>query len=468
MANILVIGSGGREHALAWKLKQSPKVGKIFAAPGNGGSSLLAENVEIKATDVLALADWAENNKIDFTVVGPDDALALGIVDEFQKRGLKIWGPGKAAAKIESSKAFAKKLMEENDIPTAEFKVFNDYGQALLYVQSHFQGSVPIAYQSMGQAYGRPSSPINGHATRPVVIKASGLALGKGVAVCETLDEAKNFLQDVMVNKIFGDSGSEVVIEEFLQGREFSVHAFCDGKNFKLFPSAQDHKTIYDNDQGPNTGGMGAIAPVPWVTNDLMKQVSSEIVKPALEGLKNLGSPFVGLLYPGLMAITADKSANYAAFVVSPFMGSIKIIEFNARFGDPETQSYMRLLKTDLYDILEACVNGSLDKINIEWSKKSACCIVLASGGYPGEYKKGLPITGIADAEKMDDIIIFHAGTAIKDGQLVTNGGRVLGVTAIADDLQTALNKAYTAIKLINFKGMRYRSDIGQKTLTYV
>jgi phosphoribosylamine--glycine ligase len=447
---ILIIGSGGREHALAWKLKQSPRVEKIYIAPGNAGTSFVGENVPISANDILALADFAQKNQIDFTVVGPDDALALGIVDEFKKRGLKIWGPSKAAAQIEASKAFAKELMKKQGIPTAGFKMFDDYEKAFTYIKNWFAG--------VGEGF-KPS-PTEVH--KPVVIKASGLALGKGVAVCKTLDEAKKFLQDVMLNKIFGDSGKEVIIEEFLQGQEFSIHAFSDGNNFQLLPSSQDHKPIYDGGLGPNTGGMGTIAPVPWVSEAMMNDVSSRIVKPELEGLKNLGSPFVGLLYPGLMAVSPSPSGRGVRGEGS----DIKVIEFNARFGDPETQSYMRLLKTDLLDILEACVNGNLDKIKIEWSKKSACCIVLASGGYPGKYEKGKAITGIKEAEKLDDIVIFHAGTILLDSNIVTNGGRVLGVTAVADDLRSALSKAYHAIKLIHFDGIQYRKDIGAKSLS--
>jgi phosphoribosylamine--glycine ligase len=490
---ILIIGSGGREHALAWKLKQSPRVGKIYIAPGNAGTAQLGENVDIKATDVTALVKFADEHKIYFTIVGPDDALALGIVDEFQKRGLKIWGPNKLAAQIEASKAFAKELMQKNNIPTAEFKTFTDYEKALKYVQEHFKRSAPI--------YGL--QPINRHATLPIVIKASGLALGKGVSVCKTTDEAKKFLKEVMVDKIFGDAGNEVVIEEFLQGQEFSIHAFSDGETFKLLPSSQDHKPIFDGGLGPNTGGMGTIAPVPWVSKAIMDEVSSKIVKPALEGLKNLGCPFVGLLYPGLMAVSppfqggVDREARRGGWSPSAFAEAsaddplnnkskwVKVIEFNARFGDPETQSYMRLLKTDLLDILEACVKGKIADIKIEWSKKYACCVILASDGYPGKYEKGKIITGIKEAEKMEDVVVFHAGTApcslppLAEGGLlvrqsfsdggggvITNGGRVLGVTAIADDLQSALDKAYAAVKLIHFDGMHYRKDIGAKSLT--
>ncbi len=444
---ILIIGGGGREHALAWKLKRSPRVGKIYTAPGNAGTSSIGENVTIAATDILALANWAQNNKIDFTVVGSDDALALGVVDEFQKRGLKIWGPSKAASQIESSKAFAKKLMKKNNIPTAEFETFTDYQKALQYIEEK---------------------------STPIVIKVSGLALGKGVTVCKTLDEAQAALKTAMIDKAFGEAGSQIVIEEFLEGQEFSIHAFCDGKNFQLLPSSQDHKPIYNGGLGPNTGGMGTIAPVPWISEAMMSEVATTIVKPALDGLKNLGSPFVGLLYPGLMAINHPHLASPLKgeeFSVplpegeGSGEGAFKAIEFNARFGDPETQSYMRLLKTDLLDILEACVDGTIDKINIKWSKKSACCVVLTSGGYPGKYEKGKTITGIKEAEKMEEVIVFQAGTSIRNNQLVTNGGRVLGITAIADNLQTALNKAYAAVKLINFEGMHYRNDIGFQSL---
>ncbi len=445
MINLLIIGSGGREHALAWKLKQSPKVGKIFIAPGNAGTAQIGANVNIQAGDFGALMDFAKKENIYMTVVGPDDPLAGGIADAFRAQGLKIWGPTKAAAEIEASKAFAKEIMQKNNIPTAEFKTFDDYDQALKFIKTFF--STP-----------HPNPPPQGEGTKKIVIKASGLALGKGVAVCQNLDEAKKFLADVMVKKIFGASGSTVVIEEFLEGMEFSIHAFSDGKTFQLLPPSQDHKAILDADKGPNTGGMGTIAPLPWVKQDLMNQVAERIVKPALEGMKKNGSVFEGLLYPGLM-MTKDGP---------------KVIEFNCRFGDPETQSYMRLLKTDLFDILDASVNGKLSEINIEWESKFACCIVLASGGYPGEYKKGLPITGVKEAEKLDDIIVFHAGTTrgassgTEDAPLATNGGRVLGVTAVADDLKTALLKAYAAVKLINFEGMHYRKDIGQKSLLVV
>ncbi len=423
MKKILVIGSGGREHALVWKLAQSPRVQKIYIAPGNMGTAALAEAVAIPATDVGGLVQFALKKNIDVTVVGPDDPLALGITDAFLEKGLKIFGPTKAAAKIEASKSFAKHFMDQADIPTAKYKTFTDYNQALEYIKS---------------------------SGLPTVIKASGLALGKGVSVCQTLDEAEQALRDSMLNKIHGEAGSEVVIEEYLAGREFSTHAICDGKSFQMFPPSQDHKRAFDGDRGPNTGGMGTIAPLPWITQDDMLEVKNHIVYRALEGLKKLGSPFSGLLYPGLMMTGGGPS----------------VIEFNARFGDPECQSYLRLLKTDLLDVFEACAQQTLLKIKIEWEPKYACCIVLASGGYPGKYEKGKEITGIAAAESLPDIIIFHAGTVIKDGKLVTNGGRVLGVTAIGDSLQEALDKAYGAVKLIHFEGMQFRTDIGKKSLS--
>jgi len=415
---------------LAWKLGQSEKVEKIFIAPGNAGTAGLGENVDIKATDIDALADFAEKEKIDLTVVGQDDPLALGIVDKFHKRGLRIWGPCKNAARIEASKSFAKGLMQRCGVPTARFQTFNTYKHALCYLES---------------------------VGAPIVIKASGLALGKGVTVCKTLDEARQALKEAMVDKTFGDAGNEVVIEEYMQGQEFSIHAFCDGKNFKLLPSAQDHKPVFDGGRGPNTGGMGTIAPVPWVTEEILGDVSDNIIAPILKGLKKEKSPFTGLLYPGLM-MTDD---------------GVKVVEFNARFGDPETQSLMRLMKTDLLSVLEASVDGKLADINIEWRPGFACCVVLASSGYPGKYEKGKKITGIEKAEKMDDIIVFHAGTTSSSplnirgnkGEIFTNGGRVLGVTATGETLQKALDKAYEAVKLIHFEGMHYRTDIGKSSL---
>ena len=422
--DILIIGSGGREHALAWKLAQSSRIGKLYVAPGNGGTRRVAENVEIDTTDIDGLIKFAEKNEIGLTVVGPDDPLALGIVDAFRSRGLRIFGPTRAAAEIESSKAFAKNFMSEVSIPTATFKIFSEYDKALSYIRER---GVPI------------------------VVKASGLALGKGVYVCKTLAEAEVALKEIMVDNLHKEAGSEVVVEEFLDGQEISIHAFCDGKTFVLLPPAQDHKPIYDNDEGKNTGGMGTIAPLSWVSEDTLKIVSEQIVRPTLEALTKCGRPFTGLLYPGLKITSSG----------------LKVLEFNARFGDPETQSYMRLLKTDLLDILEACVDGTLAELAIEWHSGFAVCVVIASGGYPNEYRKGVPIRGVAEAECVSNIVVFHAGT-IFENELETSGGRVLSVSATGDTLRDALNSAYEAARLIQFEGMQYRSDIGAKALSIV
>lgn len=419
--NVLIIGNGGREHALAWKLSQSSRIGKLFVAPGNGGTRQVAENVGIDATDIDGLVQFTTINEIGLTVVGPDDPLALGVVDAFQARGLRIFGPTRAAAEIESSKAFAKNLMSEAGIPTATFQIFSEYDKALAYVRE--RGA-------------------------PIVVKASGLALGKGVYVCKTLIQAEAALAEIMLDNVHKDAGKEVVIEEFLDGQEISIHAFCDGKTHVLLPPAQDHKPIRDNDEGKNTGGMGTIAPVSWVSADVMQNADELIVRPTLQALAEHGRQFSGLLYPGLKVTTSGA----------------KVLEFNARFGDPETQSYMRLLKTDLLDILEACVNGTLAELAIEWHSGFAACVVIASGGYPDEYKKGLPLRGIAEAERVPNVVVFHAGT-IFDGELKTSGGRVLGVTAIGNTLRNALDHAYEAAKLIEFEGKQYRSDIGAKAI---
>lgn len=419
--NILIIGSGGREHALAWKLAKSPRIGKLYVAPGNGGTRQVAENILIDTKDIDGLIKFAEKNEIGLTVVGPDDPLALGVVDAFQARGLRIFGPTRAAAEIESSKAFAKNLMSEANIPTATFKIFNEYDKALSHVRE---------------------------CGAPIVIKASGLALGKGVYVCKTLAQAEGALAEIMIDNVHKEAGNEVVIEEFLDGQEISIHAFCDGKTFVLLPPAQDHKPIRDNDEGKNTGGMGTIAPVSWVNANTLKVIGEQVVRPTLEALKKCGRPFSGLLYPGL-----KMTSN-----------GLKVLEFNARFGDPETQSYMRLLKTDLLDILEACVNGTLAELSIEWHSGFAVCVVIASGGYPDKYKKGVPLRGIAEAERVSSVVIFHAGTNFEN-ELKTSGGRVLGISAIGDTLRDALDRAYEAARLIQFEGMQYRNDIGAKAL---
>lgn len=418
---VLIIGSGGREHALGWKLGKSPKVGKIYFSPGNAGTAEIGENIAISALDIEALLDFAINNKIDLTVVGPDDALALGIVDAFREKGLTIFGPTRKAAELEWSKAFAKQFMQEESIPTAAYATFTDLQKAKTYLKKQ---------------------------SAPIVIKASGLALGKGVIIAKTHKEAEKTLEDVMVKKIFGDAGREVIIEEFLEGKEISIHAICDGTNVSVFPASRDHKRLLDDNQGPNTGGMGTIAPLPNITKKELEKITRNIVLPVINGMKKRGKPFTGILYPGIM-ITKNGP---------------KVLEFNARFGDPETQSYMRLLKTDLYDILVYVANGKLSDITIEWENKSACCIVVASGGYPGAYKKGEIIHGIKKAEKDKDIVVFHAGTINCNNKFCTNGGRVIGITATGKTLDEALDKAYAAIgpRGIHFAGMQYRKDIGR------
>lgn len=420
--NVLIIGSGGREHALAWKLAQSPNLDKLYVAPGNAGTAAIATNVPLGVTDQTGLLAFAKEHDIHLTVVGPDDVLAAGMVDAFRAAGLRIFGPTKAAARIESSKAFSKDLMQSSSVPTASYQTFTDQEAATSYLAS--------------QNY-------------PLVVKASGLALGKGVYICANESEARQALEEIMGEKIFGESGSEVVIESYLTGQEVSVHAFSDGHTAALFPPAQDHKQIFDGDKGPNTGGMGTFAPVPWVRPALMERVQTEVVDPILAGLSRTDAPFSGLLYPGLMVDGAK----------------LNVLEFNARFGDPETQSYMRLLKTDLLEVLNACVDGTLDQVALTWSDQTAVCVVLASGGYPGSIKKGLEITGIEAAEKLPGVVVFHAGTAQQDGKIVTAGGRVLGITAVGGDIAEARAQAYAAIKFIHFDGMQYRTDIGQKSL---
>ncbi len=416
---ILVIGSGGRENALVWKLKQSPKVAGLFAAPGNPGTKDIATNVPLNS--LAEILEWLKQNPMDLVVVGPDNYLADGIVDEIQNLGIKVFGPTKLASEIEWSKSYAKELMKEEGIPTASFETFTDFDRALEYIkQNRF----------------------------PTVIKASGLALGKGVIIAENLEEAEKALREIMNDKVFGEAGDEVVIEEYLTGREISTHAFCDGENVVMFPSSQDHKRIFDNDLGPNTGGMGTIAPVPWVTEKHIGDIRDQIVIPLIQALKKRGRVFKGLLFPGIMITETGP----------------KVIEFNARFGDPETESYMRILESDLVDILLSCADGTLKDREIIWSKQSTATVMCASGGYPGSYEKGKEITGL-DKIADKDIVVFHSGTKIVEGKLVTNGGRALAVTAIGDTVSDALGKSYKAIEGITFPGMQYRKDIGKKSI---
>lgn len=416
---ILIVGGGGREHALAWKISQSPKVQKIFVVPGNAGTALVGENIEIVTIDEII--NWLKKNYVDLVVIGPDNYLADGLTDRIQELKIPVFGPTEMAAEIEWSKSFAKKFMQEENIPTAKSQTFTDYNEARDYLsQQKF----------------------------PLVVKVDGLAFGKGVVIAEDIAEAESALQKMMNIRVFGEAGKKVVIEEFLEGKEISIHAFCDGEHASLFPSSQDHKRIFDGDKGLNTGGMGTIAPVPWVTDSLLEEIKGKIVLPCIRGLKKRNRPFTGVLFPGIM-ITPDGP---------------KVIEFNARFGDPETQSYMRILKTDLVDIMIACIDQKLTDIKIEWGEQSVCCVTLASKGYPGVYNSGKIISGLDEAEN-NSVIIFHAGTKKDQSEIVTNGGRVLGITAIGDNIKDTLAEAYGAIEEISFDGMQFRRDIGIKSI---
>lgn len=420
---ILVIGGGGREHALVWKLAQSPRVTALYCAPGNAGISQHATCVPLSATDLPGLKSFAEQEAIDLTVVGPEAPLAMGIADLFRQSKLKIFGPTKNAAKIEASKSFAKNLMVRQQIPTAEARTFDSAGPALTYLKS---------------------------CTPPVVVKADGLAQGKGVVVARTQQEAQDAVIDLLEHQALGEAGKQVVIEECLQGEELTLMAFADGKTVVPMLAAQDHKRIGEGDTGPNTGGMGAYAPAPLATPGLRYAIMRTVLQPAIEGLSRLGSPFYGVLYAGLMVKD----------------GTPYVLEFNARFGDPETQVVLPLLNTDLVDVLEAVVEHRLDQLHLEWSEQSAVCVVLASGGYPGQYTSGLPITGLDSSTGQDQAAVFHAGTAWKEQDIVTAGGRVLGVTAWGSSLKTAHAHAYKVAETIKFTGQYFRTDIAERVLT--
>ncbi|PWU09136.1 MAG: phosphoribosylamine--glycine ligase [Verrucomicrobia bacterium] len=420
---ILVIGSGGREHALVWKLSQSPRVSKIYCAPGNSGTATLATNVEIKANALESLKDFALAKQIDFTVVGPDDPLAAGIVDLFRLNGLRIFGPTAHAARLESSKSFAKDFMMRHGIPCAQSRVFSDSKEARSYCDS---------------------------ATYPLVVKADGLALGKGVMIVEDARRARDAIYKLMDERILGSAGSTVVLEEFLEGTECSMHALIDGDSILVFPDAKDHKRIFDGDLGPNTGGMGAVSPCPALDDTLRQQVRTEILERFLKGLRADGIHFNGMFFPGLM-LTANGP---------------KVLEFNCRFGDPETQALLRRLKSDLLDLLEACEQGCLASIKPAWDERAAVSLVLASGGYPGNYQKGKEITGIDRASKIDDVVIFHAGTTYEGGRLATNGGRVLSVTAMGAQISDAIEAAYQAADCIQFENQQRRNDLAERCTT--
>ncbi len=416
--NILIIGGGGREHAIAWKLKQSNRVGKLYAIPGNAGMAQIAECIsDIKATDIDKIVEFVDkHDDIYMTVVAPDDPLAMGLVNRLNERGHRAFGPTKEAAIIEASKAFSKNLMKKYAIPTAKYEVFDSAEKAKEYVAT---------------------------CDIPVVLKADGLALGKGVLICTTREQALNGVKEIMEDKAFGAAGGKMVVEEFLTGQEVSVLAYCDGETVKPMPASRDHKRALDGDKGLNTGGMGAFSPVPMYTDKLKAKAEKEIFEPTVKAMKAEGRTFKGVLYFGLM-VCGDE---------------IKVLEYNARFGDPETQAVLPRLKSDLLDIFDATIDGTLDKLNIEYSKEACVCVVAASGGYPEKYEKG-KIIDFGDSEK--NAIVFHAGTAIcgECGKIITNGGRVLGVTALGKDLKDARKKAYAALGMVGFEKMFYRSDI--------
>ena len=427
---ILVIGSGGREHALVWKLAQSPNATRMWCAPGNAGiaqerlttNGSAVECVNLGAEDLPGLLAFARLNQADLTVVGPDNPLALGIVDLFQQHGLRIWGVNQKAAQFESSKVFSQRFMEKYGIPTAAAGTFSDVVAAKRFCAT-----------------------LGGQC----VVKADGLALGKGVLMCANQTEAEKAVDEIMVGKAFGAAGANVVIQEFLEGTEVSLHALCDGKVAKIFPTSQDHKRALDGDRGLNTGGMGTYSPTPFLNDAQLADVAKKVLEPFMRGCVAEGIDYRGLLYPGLM-LTKNGP---------------KILEFNARFGDPETQVYLTRLENDLVELLAASVCGSLGSLELKWSPLASVCVVMASGGYPGNYAKSKPILGLDEAAKLPNVKVFHAGTALKDGQIVTNGGRVLGVTALGKDLRSAQAAAYAAVEKIHFDGAQFRRDIAAKAL---
>ena len=426
--NVLVIGSGGREHALVWKLRQSPKVRDIYCAPGNAGIESLAELVKVNVDDIDGLFQFAKKKKIDLTVVGPEIPLVKGIVDLFEKNGMQIFGPTKYASQLEGSKVFAKNFMKKYGIPTASYRTFSrsENAEAQQYIMKH---------------------------AVPLVLKADGPAAGKGAVVCHSTGDALNTLQDFFEKNVFGDSGNNVVVEEFMMGEEASVFVLTDGTDYKVLQPAQDHKQILDGDRGKNTGGMGAYAPAQIVTKPLLQRVEKEIIEPTLEGMRADGKPYKGCIYVGLMMTPAGP----------------KVVEFNCRLGDPEAQVVLPLLETDLFDLLFACATGTLRSVELRHHSASAVCVVMASRGYPDSYEIGKPIAGLDAIRPESGVVVFHAGTKRENGKVVSSGGRVLGVTAIGygDDLEGTIGTAYSAVKTISFDGAYYRSDIGQKGLKH-
>jgi phosphoribosylamine--glycine ligase len=417
---VLVIGGGGREHALVWKIKQSPKVEKIFCAPGNTGTAELAENIPIAADDIKGLLEFALQKEIGLTVVGPEQPLVKGIVDRFEEKGLRIFGPNARAAELEGSKSFSKDIMKKYGLPTADYKTFNSADSAAKYIENK---------------------------NCPLVVKADGLAAGKGVLLCQTADEALAAVDSIMGKRSFGEAGDQIVVEEFLEGEEVSVLAFSDGQTVLLMDSAQDHKAAYDGDKGPNTGGMGAYSPAPIFTERMRKKVRDKIMLPMIRAMQQEGRPYKGILYAGLMLTKTGP----------------QILEFNARFGDPETQPLLVRMDSDIIPIFEACIDGTLDKCPLQWKNESSVCVVMAAKGYPDSYEKGKSISGLKDANALPGVVVFHAGTKEQDGEVLTQGGRVLGVTAIGEDTATAISRAYEAVGKIEWDGIHYRKDIGHR-----
>ncbi len=422
---VLVIGSGGREHAFCWKIRKSPLVSSLYCAPGNPGISRYAECVDIKVSDIEGLLRFARAEEIELTVVGPEQPLALGIVDRFNEENLSIFGPTQAAAELESSKVYSKNLMKKYDIPTAFYSTFTNYEDAVSWVKE---------------------------VKAPLVVKADGLASGKGVIICKSEKEAIEVLDDIMRRKIFGDSGDSVVVEEFLQGEEASFFAFTDGEKVIPLVSSQDHKALLDGDMGPNTGGMGAYSPAPVITPELSKIIMERVMVPTVRALAREGRPYKGILYAGLM-INGDD---------------FKVLEFNCRFGDPEAQSLLMRMRSDIVPILSAIAGKGITDEEIEWTDEASVCVVLSSRGYPGDYKKGQPVEGIDRAEDLGDVVVFHAGTREEEGKIVTSGGRVLGVTALGPTIPEAINLAYEAVGKIESDSLYYRTDIGKKALKYI
>ncbi len=423
---VLVVGSGGREHALCWKIAQSDRVSKLYCAPGNGGIRDVAELVDIKADDVKSLVSFACENAIDLTVIGPEAPLVDGIVDKFQAKGLRVFGPTKEPSRLEGSKIFSKEMMKKCGVPTAAFEIFTDAGEALKHA---------------------------GERKLPFVVKADGLAAGKGVVVCQAREEAEAAIKSMLVDKKFGASGEQIIIEDCLEGEEASIIVISDGVNVLPLASSQDHKRIFDNDRGPNTGGMGAYSPAPIISVDIEERIMREVIHPMIKGMADNGMPYTGVLYAGIM-VTTDGPM---------------VLEFNVRLGDPETQAILPRLKNDIVTLMECAIDGTLNDKSIIWDRQACVCVVLASAGYPGAYKKGRPITGLDKAGEREGVTVFHAGTSLNKGlkgeSVVTSGGRVLGVTALGLTIADAIKSAYTAVSDIQFEGVCYRKDIGRRAL---